>query len=117
VLKSIPNKRLVLTWGDVADAADAARHSRVATHSQWADAKLSKLQITPVSGEHIRELVAELYRRPGAYHSDLRKMPSQLFRLRQKIFKDIAPLTQALMLKLPPDTVERWSASDCWLRF
>jgi hypothetical protein len=28
-LESIPNKRLVLTWGDVADAADAAKHSRV----------------------------------------------------------------------------------------
>jgi uncharacterized protein YndB with AHSA1/START domain len=29
VLESLPNKRLVLTWGDVADAADAAKHSRV----------------------------------------------------------------------------------------
>ena len=30
MLESLPNKRLVLTWGDVGDAADAARHSRVA---------------------------------------------------------------------------------------
>jgi uncharacterized protein YndB with AHSA1/START domain len=30
VLESVPNKRLVLTWGDVADAADAVKHSRVA---------------------------------------------------------------------------------------
>jgi uncharacterized protein YndB with AHSA1/START domain len=30
VLECVPNKRLVLSWGDVADAADTARHSRVA---------------------------------------------------------------------------------------
>ena len=30
VLESVPNKRLVLTWGEVADAAHAATHSRVA---------------------------------------------------------------------------------------
>ncbi len=30
VLEFVPNKRLVLTWGDVADAADTAKHSRVA---------------------------------------------------------------------------------------
>lgn len=30
VLESVPNKRLVLTWGDVADGADTAKHSRVA---------------------------------------------------------------------------------------
>ena len=30
VLESTPNKRLVLTWGDVADAADEAKHSRLA---------------------------------------------------------------------------------------
>ena len=30
VLEVIPNKRLVLTWGDVADAEDVSRHSRVA---------------------------------------------------------------------------------------
>jgi len=30
VLENVPNKRLVLTWGDVADAADASKHSRVA---------------------------------------------------------------------------------------
>jgi uncharacterized protein YndB with AHSA1/START domain len=30
VVEVIPNKRLVLTWGDVADAADNAKHSRVA---------------------------------------------------------------------------------------
>ncbi len=30
VVESTPNKRLVLTWGDVADAADASKHSRVA---------------------------------------------------------------------------------------
>jgi uncharacterized protein YndB with AHSA1/START domain len=30
VLECVPDKRLVLTWGDVADAADPAKHSRVA---------------------------------------------------------------------------------------
>ncbi|HLK03427.1 MAG TPA: SRPBCC family protein [Candidatus Acidoferrum sp.] len=30
VLECVPNKRLVLTWGDVADAADPSKHSRVA---------------------------------------------------------------------------------------
>lgn len=30
VVEVIPNKRLVLTWGDVADAGNAAGHSRVA---------------------------------------------------------------------------------------
>jgi len=30
VLEKVPNKRLVLTWGEVADAADASKHSRVA---------------------------------------------------------------------------------------
>jgi uncharacterized protein YndB with AHSA1/START domain len=30
VLESVPDKRLVLTWGDVADAADTAKHSRLA---------------------------------------------------------------------------------------
>jgi uncharacterized protein YndB with AHSA1/START domain len=30
VLEIVPNKRLVLSWGDVADAADEAKHSRVA---------------------------------------------------------------------------------------
>lgn len=30
VLESVPNKRLVMTWGDVPDAADTAKHSRVA---------------------------------------------------------------------------------------
>jgi uncharacterized protein YndB with AHSA1/START domain len=30
VVEVVPNKRLVLTWGDVADAADTSRHSRVA---------------------------------------------------------------------------------------
>jgi uncharacterized protein YndB with AHSA1/START domain len=30
VLESLPNKRLVLAWGDVADAWDSAKHSRVA---------------------------------------------------------------------------------------
>jgi uncharacterized protein YndB with AHSA1/START domain len=30
VLECVPDKRLVLSWGDVADAADAAKHSRVA---------------------------------------------------------------------------------------
>ena len=30
VLESVPNQRLVLTWGDVADAADPGKHSRVA---------------------------------------------------------------------------------------
>jgi len=44
-------------------------------------------------------------------------MPSQLFRLRQKIFKDIAPFTQALMLKTSPDRFDHWSASVCRLRF
>ncbi|HUL64469.1 MAG TPA: SRPBCC family protein [Burkholderiaceae bacterium] len=30
VIEFIPNKRLVLTWGELADAADSSRHSRVA---------------------------------------------------------------------------------------
>lgn len=30
VIEFIPNKRLVLTWGEIADAADSSRHSRVA---------------------------------------------------------------------------------------
>ncbi len=30
VLECVPDKRLVLTWGDVADAADLTRHSRLA---------------------------------------------------------------------------------------
>src|SRR5579872_4132127 len=30
VLESLPNQRLVLTWGDPADAGDKSRHSRVA---------------------------------------------------------------------------------------
>lgn len=30
VVECVPNQRLVLTWGDPADAADAAKHSRVA---------------------------------------------------------------------------------------
>jgi uncharacterized protein YndB with AHSA1/START domain len=30
VLECVPDKRLVLSWGDVADAADTAKHSRVA---------------------------------------------------------------------------------------
>jgi uncharacterized protein YndB with AHSA1/START domain len=30
VLESVPNKRLVLAWGNVADAWDSAEHSRVA---------------------------------------------------------------------------------------
>jgi len=30
VLESVPNRRLVLTWGEPADAADKAKHSRVA---------------------------------------------------------------------------------------
>jgi uncharacterized protein YndB with AHSA1/START domain len=30
VLECVPDQRLVLTWGDVADAADPARHSRMA---------------------------------------------------------------------------------------
>ena len=30
VLECVPDKRLVLTWGDVADVADASRHSRLA---------------------------------------------------------------------------------------
>jgi len=29
VLESVPNQRLVLTWGDVADEADSSKHSRV----------------------------------------------------------------------------------------
>lgn len=29
VLESVPNRRLVLTWCDVADAADSSKHSRV----------------------------------------------------------------------------------------
>jgi len=30
VLECVPNKRLAVTWGDVADVADPAKHSRVA---------------------------------------------------------------------------------------
>lgn len=30
VVEVVPSRRLVLTWGDVADAADTSRHSRVA---------------------------------------------------------------------------------------
>jgi uncharacterized protein YndB with AHSA1/START domain len=30
VLESVPNKRLVMTWGDAVAAADKAKHSRVA---------------------------------------------------------------------------------------
>ena len=30
VLECVPNKRLALTWGNVADSADTAKHSRVA---------------------------------------------------------------------------------------
>lgn len=30
VLEFVPNKRLMLTWGDVADAADETKHSRLA---------------------------------------------------------------------------------------
>jgi len=30
VLECVPNKRLVLTWGDVADATDPSKHSRMA---------------------------------------------------------------------------------------
>ena len=30
VLEALPNKRLVLTWGDPTDAADPAKHSRLA---------------------------------------------------------------------------------------
>jgi hypothetical protein len=32
-------------------------------------------------------------------------------------FKDIAPFTQALMLKTLPDRFDHWSASACRLRF
>jgi len=30
IVESVPDKRLVLTWGDLADAADPAKHSRLA---------------------------------------------------------------------------------------
>ena len=56
VLECVANKRLVLTWGDVADAADAARHSHVA------------IEIDPV-GEMVRltitheELTPEMQRK------------------------------------------------------
>lgn len=30
IVECVPDKRLVLTWGDVADAADPAKHSRLA---------------------------------------------------------------------------------------
>jgi uncharacterized protein YndB with AHSA1/START domain len=30
VVESVPNERLVLTWGDAADAADSSKHTRVA---------------------------------------------------------------------------------------
>jgi hypothetical protein len=34
-----------------------------------------------------------------------------------KIFKDIAPFTQALMLQTSPDRFDHWSTSTCRLRF
>ncbi len=61
--------------------------------------------------------------RPGTFSHSLDPeltccaMPSQLFRLRQKVFKDIAPFTPALMLKMLADGFDHWSASVCRLRF
>jgi uncharacterized protein YndB with AHSA1/START domain len=37
VLECIPNKRLVLTWGDPADAGDKSKHSRVAIDIETVD--------------------------------------------------------------------------------
>jgi uncharacterized protein YndB with AHSA1/START domain len=45
VLESIPNKRLVLTWGEVADAADVSKHSRAAIDIE-AVGKMVRLTIT-----------------------------------------------------------------------
>jgi uncharacterized protein YndB with AHSA1/START domain len=56
VVEVVPNKRLVLTWGDVADAGNTAKHSRVAieiervgemvrltvTHDELKDAEMAK---------------------------------------------------------------------------
>jgi uncharacterized protein YndB with AHSA1/START domain len=45
VVEVIPNNRLVLTWGDVADADDAAAHSRVAIEIE-AVADMVRLTVT-----------------------------------------------------------------------
>jgi uncharacterized protein YndB with AHSA1/START domain len=56
VVEVVPNKRLVLTWGDVTDAGSSAKHSRVAieietigemvrltvTHDELKDAEMAK---------------------------------------------------------------------------
>jgi uncharacterized protein YndB with AHSA1/START domain len=56
VVEVVPNKRLVLTWGDVADAGNTVKHSRVAidietvgemvrltvTHDELKDAEMAK---------------------------------------------------------------------------
>jgi uncharacterized protein YndB with AHSA1/START domain len=56
VVEVVPNKRLVLTWGDAADAGNTAKHSRVAidietvgemvrltvTHDQLKDAEMGR---------------------------------------------------------------------------
>jgi hypothetical protein len=44
-------------------------------------------------------------------------VPSQIVPAPTKIFKDIAPFTQALMLKMLPNRFDHRSASVCRLRF
>ena len=53
VVEVVPNKRLVLSWGDAADAADTATHSRVA------------INIEPV-GEMVRLTVTHDELKPGS---------------------------------------------------
>jgi uncharacterized protein YndB with AHSA1/START domain len=45
VVECVPDKRLVLTWGDVADAGDAAKHSRVAIDIETAG-EMVRLTVT-----------------------------------------------------------------------
>jgi uncharacterized protein YndB with AHSA1/START domain len=45
VLQSVPNQRLVLTWGDVADAADSSKHSRVTIELEPVD-NMVRLTVT-----------------------------------------------------------------------
>jgi uncharacterized protein YndB with AHSA1/START domain len=56
VLECVPDKRLVVTWGDVADAADAARHSRMAIDIETVG-EMVRLTVTH------EELTAEMRRK------------------------------------------------------
>lgn len=46
VLECAPNKRLVLTWAEVADAADAAKHSRVSMDIETVGDNMVRLTVT-----------------------------------------------------------------------